>query len=101
MYDDAESIALYMLAAPDSARMINELERVLSKNATRATHHEEATKMQLKFHKDVQRLLEVLRDVNPFTDRHNLKRLDTRDVMEEEVITSYTSMDELGKGLSN
>ena len=39
-------------------------------------------------------------EVNPFTDEgHNLKRLDTRDVMEEEVIISYKSMDELGKGL--
>ena len=53
----------------------------------------------MKFHKDVQRLLEVLRDVNPFTDEgHNLKCLDTRDVMEK-AITSYRLMDELGKGL--
>ena len=79
--------------------MINEFEHVLSRNTTRTTHHVEATKIQLKFHKDVQRLLEVLRDVNPFTDEgHNLKCLDTRDVMEK-VITSYRLMDELGKGL--
>ena len=56
--------------------------------------------MQVKFHKDVRNLLEVLRDRNPFTDHSkNLLRLDTREVMEEEVIASYRLMDELGKGL--
>ena len=100
LYDHADSIALYMLAAPDTARMIKEFEHVLCKESPRTTHHEESPKLQIKFLSDVRRFMDVLRPNNPFLDEgENLKRLDTRDVMEPEVISSYRNLDPLGEAL--
>ena len=59
LYDHADSIALYMLAAPDTARMIKEFDHVLCKESSRTTHHEESHKLQIKFVSDVQRCMDV------------------------------------------
>ena len=100
LYDHADSIALYMLAAPDTSRMVKEFEHVMSKESFRTSHHEESPKLQTKFLSDVRRLMEVLRPKNPFLDEgENLKRIDTRDVMEPEVISSYRNLDPLGEAL--
>lgn len=102
MYDEADSIALYMLAAPDTARIVQEFENVLGKNKTTNTsHHEEAPKLQKKFLTDVRNLLNVIKEKgNPFLDQgENLKRIDTRDVMEPEVILSLRKMKRLGNSL--
>ena len=87
MYDNTDTIALYMMAALDTARLVNEFENVLGKTNTSTAHHEESPELQKRFIKDVKNFLIVLRGRrSPFLDKGDeLKRIDTCDVKEPEV----------------
>lgn len=81
MYDEAESIILYMLAAPETARIIQKFENSIEiKDNTSTAHHEESPKLQVKFLSDVRKLINVIKEKgNPFLDKgENLKCIDTR-----------------------
>ena len=46
MYDDANAFALYMLAGPDSVRLIDQFESVLTTSDSSVAHHEESPALQ-------------------------------------------------------
>ena len=100
LYDNTDTMSLYMLSAPETARMIIEFEIILNAAASSSiAHHEEAPKLQNKFLTDVRNLIAAVEEKgNPFMDKGDtLKRLDTREVMEPEVIRCYRSMKSIGK----
>ena len=85
MYDDADSIMVYMMSAPETARMIREFESVQCSIKRMSTkHQEDARQMQIRFLNDVKNVILVVEEkVNVFTDKgQHLKCIDTRDVME-------------------
>ena len=49
MYDDAVSIALYMLSGPDSVRIIDEFESIQTVCDSSIAHHEESPTLQKRF----------------------------------------------------
>ena len=51
IYDDADTIALYMLAAPDAVRLTDEFEKVLDFHDHSVAHHEESPALQMRFMK--------------------------------------------------
>ena len=99
MYDSTNTLALYMMAAPDTARLVNEFQNVLGKANSSTAHHEESPELQKRFIKDVKNFLIVLRERgSPFLDKGvELKSIDTRDVMEPEVMLSLKQLKELGE----
>ena len=46
LYDDADAIALYMLAGSDSVRLIDEFETVQTLRDPSVAHHEESPALQ-------------------------------------------------------
>ena len=67
LYDNTDTIALYILAGPDCVRNIEEFERVHKQQELSAGHHEEARSLQSRFLKDVQSFMKVVIAVgNPF-----------------------------------
>ena len=101
MYDDSGAIALYMLAGPESVRLIDQFESVLTVSESSIAHHEEAPALQRRFITDVKKFMGVLRERgNPFLETgHELVAIDTHDVMEPEVAKSLRKVDEIGKVL--
>ena len=91
LYDNADAIALYMLAGPDFVRLIDEFETVQTLRDPSVAHHEESPALLRRFIKDVGRFMDVLRDSgNTFLETsHDLMTIDTCDVMEHEVVVSF------------
>lgn len=101
MYDDPDSIALYMLAGPDTVRLLEEFESVQSLADSSVAHHEESPSLQYRFIKDVTNFADVLRECgNPFLETsQDLVTLDSHDVMEQEVVRSLNNVKETGIAL--
>ncbi len=101
MYDDADAIALYMLAGPESVRLIDQFESVQTMCNQSSAHHEESPSLQRRFIADVRKFMEVLRDRgNPFVETgHDLVSIDTNVVMVDEVTKSLCQMGTFGKSL--
>ena len=74
----------YMLAGPESVRLIVQFESVLTVSDSSIAHHEEAPALQQRFITDVKKFMGVLRERgNPFLETgHELVAIDTHDVME-------------------
>ena len=65
-----------------------------------SAHHEEAGALQTKFRTNVLAFVEVVEQLgNPFNNGKDIVALHTQEVMEEEVITSLTQLQNLGKDL--
>ena len=99
MYDDKDAIALYMLAGPDSVRLIDQFESVLKMADSSVAHHEESLALQQRFITDVKKFMDVLRDRgNPFQEKNpDLYAIDTSSAMEKEVSTSLSEVDKVRK----
>ena len=57
MHDNSDAIALYMLTGPQYLKLIEEFERSLKLPAATSGHHEEASRLQSSFLKDVHAVL--------------------------------------------
>ena len=101
MYDDTDAITLYMLAGPESVRLIDEFETVQNKHDSSVAHHEESPALQKRFMTDVTKLMNVLRDRgNPFLETgQELVTIDTHEVMEQPVTISLSQIEEVGQSL--
>ena len=51
IYDDADTIALYMLTAPDAVQLTDKFEKVLDFHDPSVAHHEESPALQMRFMK--------------------------------------------------
>ena len=99
LYDDQETLAVYMLSTPDSLRIVDEFESVLTTPNKSTKHHEEAHSLQVKFFADVKSLVATLsKRENPFMNQGKcLVTLHTREVVDEEVTSSLCGAYEKGK----
>merc|ERR1712030_45771 len=98
-YDDADTIALYMLAAPDAVQMTDELNFFLDFHDPSITHHEESPALQRKFMKDVRNLITLLKEhCNPVLEiEPELFAIDIHDVMCDAVVNSLYQINDIGK----
>jgi len=89
-----------MFAGPDCTRRIKEFETALNQTTSNIAHHEEASALQTTFRTNVLAFVEVVEQLgNPFNNGKDLVALHTQEVMEEEVVTSLTQLQNLGKDL--
>jgi len=73
---------------------------VLDSTTSGTAHHDEASALQTKFCTDVLAFVEVAEQLgNPFNSGTELVALHTQEVMEKEVVTSLTQVQDLGKDL--
>lgn len=100
LYEDDDALLLFMLTAPDCARIVKEFEATNTTNDESA-HHEEAHSLQLKFKKDVQSFVKVVEQLgNPFrATSQELVSLDTQCVVEPSVVDSLSTIHEVGREL--
>ena len=82
MYDDTDSIALYMIAAPEILTFINEFKSVQNHRISSVVHHKESPlALERHFVIDVANFMRVLTDhASPFLDAVHVV-IDTGDVM--------------------
>ena len=100
LYENPESLTLFMLAGPDCTRCINEFEAVLETTTSSTGHHEEASALQTKFRTDVLAFVEVAEQLgNPFNNGCELVALHTQELMEDQVVDSLAQLHNLGKDL--
>jgi len=100
LYEKHEALTLFMPASPDCTRCIKVFETVLDPTTSNTAHHEEASALQTKFRTNVLAFVEVVEQLgNPFNNGKELVALHTQEVMEEEVVTSLTQLQNLGKDL--
>ena len=99
LYDEPDTLALYMLSTPDMLRIIEEFELVLNTESKSTKHHEEAHSLQVKFLRDVKSLTTTLsQQGNPFRNKEALLvTLHTREVMDEVVTASLCQVLDVGK----
>ena len=103
LYESSEALTLFMLAGPDSARLVQEFEAVYSyiSSPSSMSHREEAHSLQVKFMKDVKSFTAIMKSHgNPFLSvDHDLTALDTQEIVETEVSESLTSVHKVGMSL--
>ena len=89
-----------MLAGPDCSRCVKEFEVVLDTPRSSTAHYEEAHSLHVRYRKDVLSFVETVEQFgNQFGPGHELVALDTRVVMEREVIRSLSRVHQLGEEL--
>ena len=90
----------WLLAGPEQARLIQELEEqfVIEKEGE-GFHHDEGLSTQKTFQLHVLSLVEVINDMgNPFLDQsEDLLTLDTGNVLDESVVDTVRKIEDLGK----
>jgi hypothetical protein len=86
----------WVLSGPEQSRLLAEFEK--EDTQEQKNHHEEGFSFQKSFKADVERLTATIKEMgNPFmTADEDVVRLDTRDVMPEEVARSIRSIESLG-----
>ena len=100
LYENHEALTLFMFASPDCTRCIKEFETVLNQTTSNTAHYEEASALQTKFGTNVLAFVEVVEQLgNSFNNGKDLVTLHTQEIMEEEVVTSHTQLQNLGKDL--
>ena len=98
LYENPEVLSFFMLIGPDCTRCIKEFETVLDTTTSGTAHHDEASALQTIFRTDVLAFVEVAEQLgNPFNSGTELVALHTQEVMEKEVVTSLTQLQDLGK----
>ena len=92
--ENPEALALFILAGPDCARIVEEFEAVYDPPPSSTAHHEEGHSLQVKFCKDELSFVDVVVHMgNPFiATRQELVALDTQNVMEQVVVTSLSQI---------
>ena len=89
----------WMVSGPEQARLMSDYEgKYFAKFEDENLHHEEGLSTQRRFKDHVSNLLDVFRDMgNPFCDSGNeLLALDTRNVMDDSVVTTVRTITTLG-----
>jgi hypothetical protein len=101
LYQNPQALALYMLAGPDSSRIVQEFEAVLGSTSmsTSCAHNEEAHTFQVRFRKDVLSFRDAMAcHGNPFSATGTeMFSLDTQTVMEPEVAISLSQIHIVGQ----
>ena len=90
----------WMVAGPEMARLIQEFQEEVEDEAhVNLKHHEQTTSKQKNFIKEVTTLTKKVEDMgNPFKDSgKELYRLDSKDVIDEDVIKTLHNIQELGE----
>ena len=87
----------WMVAGPEISRMIQEFECNSIHSLT--SHHDQSHNSQVTFKKDVEALVDAFCDLgNPFLeDSGDLMTLDTKDIMDEEVVKSIRNAQNIGQ----
>jgi hypothetical protein len=99
LYENTEALALFILAEPDCARIVEEFEAVYDPPPSSTAHHEEGHSLQVKFRKDVLSFVDVVVHMGkPFiATRQELVALDAQNVMEQVVVTSLSQIHAVGQ----
>ena len=89
----------WMVAGPEQARIIQEFEDTYMTADANDEHHNEGQSAQKTFRNQVSSLVDVIREMgNPFKDDFaELVTLDTRNCMEEAVVSTVRNIESLGK----
>ncbi|XP_014671080.1 PREDICTED: uncharacterized protein LOC106811872 [Priapulus caudatus] len=98
--ENESALRRWMIAGPEVARVIHELDlKNSSKAKHRDCHHEQTPSTQRRFATDVHSVVGVFEDMgNPFTETSaDLIAMDTKVVMADEVIQSIRHAEEIGK----
>lgn len=94
------ALARWMVAGPEMARLLQEFEDSLSRDAKEysLSHHEETKGTQCSFKKDVKNLVAVFEEFgNPFMEQSNdLLVLDSNEIMDSEVVQTVREIENLG-----
>ena len=101
LYENIETLMLFMLAGPDCARMVEEFEAIHDQPPSSTCHHEEGRSLQATFRKDISSFVTVVGQLgNPFgATSMELVALDTQNVMEESVVASLSEIRQVGQTL--
>jgi hypothetical protein len=88
-----------MLAGPEQARLLEEFEECFASHTEDHLHHEQGLSTQNNFKQQVQSLAETMKDMgNPFVDETTeLLTLDSHDIVNETVVNTVRTVEELGK----
>ena len=99
--ENESALKRWMVAGPETARIINELSMVHStKVKCHDSHHEQTPSIQNRFAAHVRHVVDVFNDMgNPFTETSSdLFAIDTKIIMSDEVIQSIkTKAEDIGK----
>ena len=101
LIEDDNKLLRWMVCGPEEARMVREFEKwcLLNDNSNDTyRHHEDSKSFEMMFSNDVENLeREFIQVGNPFqTETSELINLVTNDVMDETVVNSVRTVDELG-----
>uniref|UniRef100_A0A1X7T7W9 Tesmin/TSO1-like CXC domain-containing protein n=1 Tax=Amphimedon queenslandica TaxID=400682 RepID=A0A1X7T7W9_AMPQE len=97
-----QALRHWMVAGPELVRITTEFESSVHKwhkHSSETLHHDQTKSTQLRFSQHVKSLVEVIEDMeNPFLEESkDLLRLDTKDIMDEVVVSSICHAEEKGK----
>ncbi|KAK3736761.1 hypothetical protein QZH41_008001 [Actinostola sp. cb2023] len=103
--ENSSELLRWMISGPEISRMIHEFEssqelvNLTDGNTVNLKHHEQTNAVQTKFIKDVKSVCEVFDNMgNPFTDdSSDLLNLDTKDIMNSDVVTTVRTIEAIGK----
>ena len=96
--ENPAALRRWMVAGPELARMVEEFEEVISASESQ-NHHENKPVIQSAFAKDVVNLVSSFEELgSPFKEvGEDLIALDTKDIMNEEVVRTVRTVRQLGE----
>jgi len=100
MTENPAALKRWMIAGPEQARIVDELEEMSNLSEEPSYHsHEQGHATQEKFHKQVSNMCHAIKSMgNPFLNTaKELVVLDTHDCMDGEVVEALYRMEQLGK----
>lgn len=98
--ENESALKRWLIAGPEMARIIHDVEVTLSQKETHDNrHHEQTLTTQKRFASNVQSVIDVMNELgNPFTETSNdLLTLDTKVIMADEVVKNISEAEEIGK----
>lgn len=103
--EDSAQLLRWMVSGPEIARLVNDFQADVNivkhceEDVKSKRHHEQINSVQKTFKKQVDKLCEVFEECgNPFAESsQDLIVLDTRDIVEESVITTVKTIHNIGK----
>ena len=99
LVDNPSAFRKWTIAGPEQARLLKEFEcEYMRETTNKQLHHEEGLWMQKVFKEQAQSLVQAINEMgNPFLhDTPELLKLDTRDVLDESVVTTVRTVEKLG-----